>query len=354
MNRAGQETFIMNVFRAIDRTQTAFNFLCDNPEKGDFDDEIRALGGKVFTLPMPRKRARLLYYYRYYRALVTWFKTHRDEYDAVHVHTHHNLDVLIHLKAAKRAKVKMIIHSHNTNAVHPKLSVFLRPFCNRYKATRFACSKEAGEWLFGKKAVEKGKVTVVYNGINVPDFEYDAEARRLYREELGLQDETVWGHVGRFNVQKNHQFLLRAFHEYGKLNPKSRLLLVGCGELEGEIRAQIKRLSLEGRVMLLGIRGDVNKLLNAFDYFVFPSLFEGLPVVAVEGEMNGLPFFMSDNITDEAVISENVRKLPIDDPKRWAEEIYKTAPERTVNLDYDRFDIRNTVNVLERKYRELC
>ena len=206
MNRAGQETFLMNVFRIINRDEFLFNFLCTDPAKGDYDEEIISLGGKIFHLDTTRKKGKIANFNYQVKKLSKWLSSHRDQFDIVHVHTYHNLDVLLHLKAAKKAKVKIIIHSHNSSGPHPFLNKALIPICNRYKHTKFACSKLAGEWLHGRRAVKRGKVTVINNGIDLQKFRYDDLARNEYRKMLGVEDCVVWGHVGRFNYQKNHKF----------------------------------------------------------------------------------------------------------------------------------------------------
>ena len=354
MNRAGQETFLMNVFRHIDRNEFMFNFLCYNPEKGDYDEEIGSLGGKIFHIEdSTRKKGKIANFFYRAKKLAKWLSLHRDQFDIVQLHTYHNMDVWLHLLAAKKAKVKIIIHSHNSSGLHPLLHKALIPICNNYNHTRFACSKLAGEWMYGRRAVKKGKVTIINNGINLQKFRYDDAVRKEYRKMLDVEDHVVWGHVGRFNYQKNHKFLLNAFYEYHKSVPRSKLLLIGRGELEDEIKAQIKKLNLGDSVVLLGVRDDIDKLLNAFDYFVFPSLFEGLPVVLVEAQANGVPVVMSETISDEIVCNENTIRLPITNAPDWSKTILTADLNRTNDINVDDYDINKTVDKLERLYKEI-
>lgn len=354
MNRAGQETFLMNVFRNINRKEFMFNFLCTNEGKGDYDDEIYALGGKIFTLDAIQKRGKLRNFNYQVKKLAEWFSSHRNEFDIVHVHTYHNLDVLKHLRAAKKANVKIVIHSHNSSGPHHLMHKLLRPICNRYKHAMFACSKLAGEWLYGRRAVRSGKVTVINNGIDVQKFKFDEIVREEYRRKLGLDGFTVWGHIGRFNYQKNHEFLLSAFYEYKKENHKAKLLIIGQGELEDKIKNQIAELKLENDVSLLGVRDDIERIMNAFDCFVFPSLFEGLGIVLIETQANGLPIVVSKEVPDEVVCNENVVKLPIRDVMVWKNTILSVDLKRTENIRVGDYNIQNTVQQLEKAYREMC
>ena len=350
MNRAGQETFLMNVFRNIDREKFTFNFLCTRNEKGDYDDEIYALGGKIFYLERSKKKGRISSYLENRKYLIKWLKAHRGEYDIVHLHTYHNMDVYKHLSAAKRAKAKIVIHSHNSSGPHAKLHKFLIPACNSYRHTKLACSTEAGKWLYGRK----GKFTVINNGINLKNFAFDENVREEYREALSLDGYTVLGHIGRFNEQKNHRFLIDIFSEYNKLNPKSKLVLVGQGGLEDEIKAKTESMGLSENVLFLGVRDDVEKLLNAFDCFVFPSLYEGLSVVAVEVQANGLKAFFSNTVSPETVLNDNITLLPIEDSKVWADAIASADLKRADKLNVEKFDVSFTVKQLEEIYAEIA
>ena len=351
MDRAGQETFIMNVFKNIDRSRIQFNFLCSLPDKGDYDDEIKSLGGHIYILPTSNENGKFSKYISEIAVIKNWLENNRDKYDVVHLHTYHALDVWVHLEACRRANVsKVIIHSHNTNAPHPQLHKLMRWICNRYSFTRFACSPEAGIWMYGKRAVDSGKVTVVYNGIDVSEFKYSEETARLYKEELGVAGRTVLGHIGRFNYQKNHEFLLEVFDEYLKKDPGAVLLLIGKGELEDVIKEKAESLKITESVRFLGTRDDIPNLLNAMDCFVFPSHFEGLSVVLVEAQCNGLSIVANNNTASEAIISDGLYLLPLESKQEWAEKILQIAGKRTDNIVADKFDIKKTVRLLTEKY----
>lgn len=350
MNRAGQETFLMNVFRNIDREKFMFDFLCTRREKGDFDDEIKELGGRLFYVERSEKKGSVSSWRENTKFLIKWLKEHSGEYDIMHLHTFHSMDALKHVKAAKRAGVKIIIHSHSPMGPHPILHKLLLPICNMYPYERLACSEAAGKWMFGKHS----KFTVVNNGIQLKNFAYDEETRNEYRKAFSLENCTVLGHAGRFSEVKNHEFLLDVFSEYNKLNPASKLALAGGGNLEAQIRAKAERLNLSDKVLFLGVRDDIEKLLNAFDYFVFPSLHEGLGIIAIEAQANGLNVFMSDTIPSEAKLNDNVTVLPLGDAKEWAEAIFSQPLQRADKLNVEKFDIKITVAQLEEIYTNLA
>lgn len=355
MDRAGQETFIMNVFRNIDRNKFQFNFLCTSPDKGDYDDEIKSMGGEIYILPPNSKDGKISKYLSEIDTISEWLKNNRDKYDVVHLHTYHALDVWVHLEACRRADVsRVIIHSHNTMAPHPGLHKLMRRVCQRYRFTKFACSREAGIWMYGKKAVDSGEVTVVYNGIDVSEFKYNEETAKRYKEEMGLTGRTVLGHIGRFNYQKNHEFLIDIFHEYLKKDPNAVLLLIGKGELEEAIRKKVDSLGINESVRFMGTRGDIPNLLNAMDCFVFPSHFEGLSVVLVEAQCNGLSIVANKNTAPDAVISDGLYLLPLGSKEEWAEKIAEVAGKRTENILSDKFDIKKTVQLLTEKYLSMA
>ena len=342
MDRAGQETFIMNVYRSADRTKYKFVFLCDTNRKGDYDDEIIELGGEIYHLTERINNHGIKRYREEISLLKNWLLNNKDKYDCVHLHTHHALDVWAHLEACRQAKVKNVfIHSHNTSGKNVHLHKIARAINNTfYSFNKLACSEAAGDWLFGKR--ERKNVTVIYNGIDVNEFKYSESNREKIRNEFNLGYKTVLGHVGRFSEQKNHTFLLDVFSKYHKTNPDSVLMLVGKGELENEIKEKIKTLGIGDSVIFTGIREDVGALLSAFDVFVFPSLYEGLGVVLIEAQFNGLPIITNSNISKESIISDNAFLLPIDSIDPWVSCIEKHSGNRTNNIDYNKFDVSRT------------
>ena len=231
----------------------------------------------------------------------------------------------------------------------------MRPFSKRYATDYFACSELAGRYLFGNKAFDRGEVKIIHNAIDVDKFKFDEAARKKLRQEFGIKDSTVViGHVGRFVQQKNHTFLVDVFKEYHKKNPDSKLLLVGSGPLEDEIKKKVERLDLEDSVLFLGQRDDINKLYSVMDVFCLPSLYEGLPVVGIEAQATGLPTIFSNRISKEVIVSSYAKIVSIQDTGFCIEKINKTTrsikKQRSYATVFEYMDINNEVSTLEKIY----
>ena len=314
MQAGGLENFIMNVYRQIDRDKVQFDFLVHYQRKCFFDDEIEQLGGRIYRLSV-REDNNVL---KYIRDLNRFFREH-PEYRIVHGHMASL--ARFYLGAARKRGVPVrIVHSHNTSTEKN-----LKGFCKRQLLrfakgeanVRFACSRGAGTFLFGSTAY-----TVVPNAIDTERFRFNAEVREQTRRQLGVENKFVVGHIGRFNTQKNHMFLLDIFREVLKRNPASVLLLIGKGETEGAVREKTASLGLRDAVRFLGVRADVERLYQAMDVFALPSLFEGLGIVAVEAQAAGLSTFVSDKIPNEAKVTDLLHFIPLDAaPAQWAEKI---------------------------------
>lgn len=285
-----------------------------------------------------------------------------NEYDTVHIHSDVAYKLYVYGRACKKAGVpKIILHSHSsgTEGSHRKLKEILhKTFRNKLKdiGTVFlTCSEKAAEWMFPN--VDKDKIIMINNGIDLNKFRFDPETREEVRKELKISDkELVIGHVGRFSYQKNHEYLIRIFEAVHEQNPDTRLLLIGTGELEQEVRKQAETLGLTNSILFLGVRHDVYRLYQAMDVFVLPSRFEGLPVVGVEAQASGLPVLFSDKITKEAKSTDRTIYLPISEQSIsvWAKEIINCATdsrdEGYIQLKEKQFDISDTVNQLMKVY----
>lgn len=346
MNRGGLETMIMNYYRHIDKTRIQFDFLTHRDGKKDYDDEILKLGGKIYHLPPLNP----FDYKGYLKKLDEFFQEHR-EYKIVHSH----LDCMstYPLRAAKKYGVPVrIAHSHNTSQernLKYLVKLYSRSLIPRYATDLFACGEEAGKWMF-----KNHSFVVMRNAIDAEKFAYNSETARKKREELGIEDKFVLGHVGRFNLQKNHEFLIDIFNEVCKQNENAVLLLIGTGELKEEIHEKVRNLGLDEKVMFLGVREDIPELMQAMDVFVFPSLFEGLPVTLVEAQAAGLSCVVSGTITQEIDITENISFIALEkSAKEWADKILKNKYLRKNELDIiknNKFDIYENVRWLEKFY----
>ena len=316
LDRGGAETMVMNLYRAIDRTQIQFDFIVHNEKKQAYTDEILSLGGKIFHFPTFNG----LNYFKMKNLWKIFFHDH-PEYKILHSHIRSYAS--LYLPIAKKAGLKTIIHSHSTSNGNGLSSVVKRimQYPLRWQADYFfGCSKEAGTWLFGSKVVNSPKFHILQNAIDTELYKFNPEIRKEYRKKLGLGDQKTFIHVGRFLPAKNHPFLLNVFAEIHKVDSNTVLLLAGDGELRAEIEKQITFLNLQNDVILLGSRSDVPKLLQVADCFLFPSVWEGFGMVAIEAQAACLPCICSEAIPRSVKVTEQCVFLPTDSALKWAEQ----------------------------------
>lgn len=296
MDRGGAETYVMNQMRHLDTSKVQYDFL-ENVYDGDtsekaYDAEIRERGGRIFRGPQYTKHP--LAYARFFKGLLAehpeWRVVHGQFMKAA---------APVYLGIAKRMGRYAIAHSHNTkdggaakNAAMTVIRYPVRSIADHF----FGCSQEAGEYAFGKRIAASSRFDVAVNGIDLTLFSKSALARDVARRSLGLDASFVIGHVGRFHPQKNHGFLVRVFSEVKKTRPDAKLLLIGTGDLEGEVRSQVESLSLSDSVVFAGSVSNVTDYYAAMDVFLFPSIYEGLGMVLVEAQAAGLPVIMSREI----------------------------------------------------------
>ena len=359
MDRGGIENLLMNIYRTIDRTKVQFDFLDHATGEGAFDREIYDLGGKIFKL---NKLSRS-YFLQYGRDLKHFFSEHH-EYTIIHSHL--NLLSAFTLKYAAASDVSVrIAHSHTNMLLNTGLKklvkIYAKKIINKYTTHRFACSKEAAVWQFGQSDYDSGNVTIIPNGIALEKFAFSEVTRVRLRKELGIGENTfVIGHSGSFTPVKNHRFLLNVFKAVYTKDNTARLLLVGDGPLKDEIIKQASDLGILNCIIFTGSVGNVYDYLCAMDAFIFPSLFEGLGMSAVEAQTSGLPCFLSDTISHDAVISEKCSVLPLGDEATWASKISETmqksrqgTPSRLCPKDSTKFDIKIITKQLEDFYLKI-
>ncbi|MGG3943979.1 glycosyltransferase family 1 protein [Peribacillus psychrosaccharolyticus] len=330
MNRGGLETMLMNYYRQIDRSKIQFDFMVHRAVPGHYDEEIIKLGGRIFNMP-PIKPGN---YRKYFRLLDQFFTTKR-EYKVVHSHINENSSFV--LRAAKKAGVPgRIAHSHLSNLgldIKLPFRLYAKSTMRDYPSDYFACSKNAGKWLFGGE-IAANELTVLNNAVHAKKFTFNQTSRLVTRKNLGITNELVIGHIGRFEKQKNQKFLIDIFYELQKTQPKSLLLLVGEGQLKRSIEKKVKSLGLTKKVRFLGVREDIPNLLHAMDLFLFPSLFEGLPVVLVEAQAAGVQCLVSNSITKESDITGSLGFMSLkESPEKWTQKILSMSYKHSENID---------------------
>lgn len=355
MHAAGLETLIMNLYRNIDRNKVQFDFLVHYEEPCFYDDEIEALGGKIYRLSF-RNDHNIL---KYINNLNSFFKEHN--YDIVHGHMAST--ACFYLGIAKKNGVPIrILHSHNTSTestikgfIKHQLLKFSTLFANEY----FACGKLAGEYLYKNKPF-----TIIHNAIDLNKFTYDFNIRKTMKMKYNFENDFIIGHIGRFNTQKNHKFIIDVFEKVHSRIPNAKLILVGEGELEGEIKKIVINKNLNEFVKFMGIIKDTNAIYNMIDVFILPSLFEGLPVVGVECQATGCITLMSDTITKEIGLTNLVDFLPIESTEAinvWVNKIegiylkkdYSLRINTKNQLKDNGYDIIVESNNLMEKYKNL-
>lgn len=307
MNAGGAETFLMKILRRIDKSEYMLDFIVS--ASGIYDEEIASLGGKIYTVPLRTKHPILTFC-----KIRNIVKANNYKFFLKLCDTPMGLFDLMAAKmgGATHISVRSCNASSNTSFYKEGLYSILRPIFNAFSDCKIAPSDLAAKYTFGEKCLKKGCVKKLNNGIDLAVYKYDAEARNKIRKEFAIGKSMVLlGHIGRFNQQKNHHFLINVFYEYHKRNPNSMLILVGTGELLEEIHNQIRELKIEKYVIFTGIRKDIPQILSALDFFLLPSFYEGLPNTVVEAQAVGVKCFISDTITTEANVTGKVSYLPI-------------------------------------------
>lgn len=330
-NLGGAESRIMELYRAMDKNVVQFDFLVHTDKEGQYDAEIKALGGQIYHVP----RFRMINIAAYKRALKAFFRAHNG-YAAVHGHM--TSTAAIYLPIAKKAGIPLTIAHARSAGVDKGLkglaTKIIRFPLKKRADDCFACSAEAAAAVYGAAWVKQGNVWTIPNAIDAQRFAYNESVRNQVREELGLSNHFVLGHIGRFGFMKNHAFLIDIFAQLCKMRDDAALVLIGKGKLEREIKDKVKSLGLADKVVFLGSRFDVERYYQAFDYFVFPSVFEGLPGSVLEAQAAGLLCLVSDTVTKEVAITELVTYKSIDESAAsWASEIMRNGKKALVRED---------------------
>lgn len=352
----GQESALMNFYRAIDKENYQFDFFTPfEAENTGMIEEIHTLGGEVYNSNKPFESRLRKHYFT--TELKKFIAAH--PYEIVHINSGSSYALAHGAKICKNAGIpKVIVHSHASGVEsikHKIVRLLYDPYFIKYPDYCIGCSKLVAEWKYPKSVLNSDKCKVVYNGIDTAKFAYTEDKRSKKRAELGLTDEFVLGSVGRLSPEKNPLFTVDVFKELAEKDPNSKLLMVGSGILKEEVEKKISEYGLKDRFIHLENRSDVNELMCAMDTLVFPSLYEGFPVVLVEAQTSGLPCECSDAITKEVVVNNNVKFLALEKPvNEWAKELLQIKPidryEASVVMGNSEFCINTCVDALMRIY----
>ncbi|GBD82279.1 hypothetical protein TEHD86_1001 [Tetragenococcus halophilus subsp. halophilus] len=358
---SGVMSFVMNTYRNIDRKNIQIDFIVNKKTDVNYEKELKELGANIYYILAPQKIS-VGGIKKYFKKVWNFFELHKNEYEVIHSHVP-TFNFWYFPIAKKFGIEKRIVHSHSSNSSSRLISrirnFFLLTTVKQTANYFIACSKEAAVYLFGKKLVYKNKVTIINNGIDIERFSYNEGTRHSLRKELGLEGKFVLGHVGRFSDEKNHKFLIETFFRITQIYPRSILLLIGEGSLKPNIENKITELKLTENVIFLGLRDDVNQVMQAMDSFVLPSLFEGLGIVAIEAQAAGLPCYVSKGVPKEVDITDLITYISLNkSPEHWAQEIVKKKDSSSRSL-YSKtiksknYDIVDTVKKLENFYYDI-
>ena len=316
LHSGGKRNLIMEYYRHIDKTKVQYDFICDSDSNGIPKEEIEKLGGKVYLVPP---------YKHIFSHLKATYKILKDNHYQV-MHAFDNTLNVFPLFVGKLAGVKVRISESiskgDKNEAKTKIKLVLRRFSHWFATDFMANSIDCGVWQFGKKTYDEGKISIFKTVINADANAFDKVLRDETRKKFGWEDKVIYGFIGRYVDQKNPLFLIDIFNSIAKKQPNAKLVMIGFGELETAMHEKIKEYGLQDRVEDLGRRDDIKQFYNAFDTFLLPSLYEGMPVVGIEAQCAGLPIFFSKNITEETTASELAHYIGLNEsPEVWADTI---------------------------------
>ncbi|WP_130870929.1 glycosyltransferase [Intestinimonas massiliensis (ex Afouda et al. 2020)] len=345
LDRGGAENMCMNLYRRMNKDKVQFDFVKHGPGVGAFEPEIRALGGRIYEAPQ----------YRVYNhaSYCQWWRQHLKAHPEHRIiHGHYYTISAVYFKEARRLGRITVGHSHSTAAMRDRRSGWLKAqFCKRAERHAdycLACSKPAGEWLFPHR-----NFTVLNNAIDTEQFHFRQELAEAVRNQLSLGKALVIGTVGNISRAKNPMGVVSIFKALCEHVPEARLLWVGDGSMRSDAEQALVRAGLADRAILTGVRADVDRLMQAMDVFILPSLFEGLGMVLIEAQAAGLPCLCSDTIPREVNVTGRCEFLPLDQPELWVKRILEIPHDRPDTRDALRqagYDIGTTAKWLEQFY----
>lgn len=360
MNMGGAETLLMNMFRVTNRSKLSYDFLCFNPDKNyDYSDEIYELGGVIHKISGPNDL---------FKHIIDLYKfiTYNEQYRIIHIHHMFYSGIFIFFVRMINSSIKFITHSHSTKDLKHSNLIFRKIYLkvsrlliNKLATERIACGKDAGEFLYGKRK----KFRVVNNGLNIDKYlkiEPNSNSNK-YHDCFNISNKTiVIGHVGSFRKVKNHQFMIDLAFKLKLKGVDFKLILVGNGDLEKEIKRLVHDKNISDKVLFLGKRSDIPNLMSFFDIFILPSLFEGLPLTPIEAQASKTMSFLSDKITNECDLGLGLTKfISLGDLDSWVEEIENHRilyiNDELVRSQFKKngYDIVHSVDYLTQIYNEL-
>lgn len=350
-DNGGVENFVYNYYENIDKSKVQFDFLVENESKIIDTKKINDMGGRVILIPPYTKPP------EFNKALKKIFTN--NKYDIVQANM--NSLSVFPLRIAKEAGIKVRIADSLSTANKKEglryvLKNILRKHSLTYPNYYFACSDLCGKWLFGENILSNSRYFKVPNAVKVSTFKFDPTARKGIREKYGLQDKYVIGTIGRLEQQKNQMFLLNIFRDYLKTDDSAYLIIIGDGTLYEKLLNEAQRLGIANKVKILtskevGVRGAAAKFYSVFDCFVLPSLYEGLPTVGIEAQINSLPCLFANIITKETQFTSNCKFLPIDSTEPWVKAIAESKGHtRTNTEDIEKYDIKYQAERLLKLY----
>lgn len=333
MAYGGIELFVMNHLRHFNRQKVIFDFIIHGSKIGVFDEELKEYGCKIYFLPVKSQNP-----IKYFYELNQFFK--KNKYDIVHSHMD-AMNTTI-LRYAKKNGVNLrISHSHNTNHLTKNpikylLNEFMRHFSKRYATHLFACSVDAFRWLYKKELTSNLNESIIPNAIKLDQFRFSKEHRSKIRAKYKISSNTLLiGHVGRFDYQKNHEFIINIFKNLllAANNKKFKIAFIGIGPLKQYFEEKAIEYNLQANIIFLGKIGNPSYYYSAFDVFILPSLFEGLPLTLVEAQANDLPCLISENISRDAVLTDKVKQLNINSYESWVNELLKFEVRKDIQTN---------------------
>ena len=344
----GIESIITKILHYINKDNYEFEILVSQKETDIFDNELNSLNINIVQLNKKIKKNPIIRNIETFYKIVKYFK--KEKKDIIHINIYNSMSCIYALIADFCGIHKIILHSHNSGFDNDyfKIKLLLNNVCKKIfynkKYTYIACSNDAAKFCFNKKALEKCQI--INNGIYIDDFLFNEDIRKKYRKKLNIDNSFVVGNVGRLVEQKNQLRLINIFSNIKKISKNSKLIIVGEGSLEKDLIKEINEKRIQNDVIILKKRKDVNNILQAMDCFVFPSLYEGYGIVAIEAQASGLPTFIADNLSEQIFATENsygisLKNSDIDIAKFILKKSQKLKRKSPV---MNKYDIRNMVN----------